>query len=108
MPPDPPAASTRSRVIPIVALKTGAADELAGSEGDSSVVASLYQADKKIYARSVSGLFSRWRWTLVWATQLVFYGIPWLSLNDRQAVLFELASRRFYIFNLVLYPQDLI
>ena len=45
---------------------------------------------------------------MVWATQLVFYGLPWLSLNDRQAMLFDLAARRFYIFNLVLYPQDLI
>ena len=45
---------------------------------------------------------------MVFATQLVFYGLPWLSMNDRQTVLFDLASRRFYIFNLVLYPQDLI
>ena len=45
---------------------------------------------------------------MVFATQLVFYGLPWLLMNDRQAVLFDLVSRRFYIFNLVLYPQDLI
>jgi cytochrome c oxidase accessory protein FixG len=45
---------------------------------------------------------------MVFATQAVFYGLPWLSINDRQAMLFDLASRRFYIFNLVLYPQDLI
>ena len=45
---------------------------------------------------------------MVFATQLVFYGLPWLSINDRQAMLFDLVSRRFYIFNLVLYPQDLI
>ncbi len=75
---------------------------------DSSNVASLYLSDPKIYARSVSGWFNRWRWTMVFATQLVFYGLPWLSINDRQAMLFDLASRRFYIFNLVLYPQDLI
>ena len=75
---------------------------------DSSVVASLYQSDPKIYARSVSGWFNYWRWAMVFATQLVFYGLPWLSFNDRQAMLFDLASRRFYIFNLVLYPQDLI
>ena len=75
---------------------------------DSSSVASLYQSDAKIYARSVSGWFNYWRWALVFATQLVFYGLPWLSINDRQAMLFDLASRRFYIFNLVLYPQDLI
>ena len=75
---------------------------------DSSSVASLYLSDPKIYARSVSGWFNRWRWAMVFATQLVFYGLPWLSINDRQAMLFDLASRRFYIFNLVLYPQDLI
>jgi cytochrome c oxidase accessory protein FixG len=44
----------------------------------------------------------------VWATQLVFYGLPWLTWNDRPAVLFNLEARRFYIFELVLYPQDLI
>ena len=75
---------------------------------DSTVVASLYLSDPKIYARSVSGWFNRWRWAMVFATQLVFYGLPWLSLNDRQVMLFDLATRRFYIFNLVLYPQDLI
>ncbi|MEZ0202951.1 cytochrome c oxidase accessory protein CcoG, partial [Ideonella sp.] len=48
------------------------------------------------------------RWFLVWGTQLVFYGTAWLQWNDRQAVLFELASRRFYIFGFVLYPQDFI
>jgi cytochrome c oxidase accessory protein FixG len=44
----------------------------------------------------------------VWLTQLAFYGTPWLSWNDRQAVLFDLGTRRFYIFGLVLYPQDFI
>ncbi len=75
---------------------------------DSSKLASLYQSDPKIYARSVSGWFNYWRWAMVFATQLVFYGLPWLQWNDRQGVLFDLAARRFYIFNLVLYPQDLI
>ena len=71
-------------------------------------VVSLYQKQKKIYARAVSGWFAGWRWALVWATQLVFYGLPWLEWNARQAVLFDLAARRFYIFGLVLYPQDFI
>jgi len=39
---------------------------------------------------------------------LVFYGLPWFEWGTRQAVLFDLASRRFYIFGLVLYPQDFI
>lgn len=75
---------------------------------DSSAVVSLYQSDSKIYARAVSGWFNYWRWAMVWATQLVFYGLPWLVMNDRQAMLFDLGTRRFYIFNLILYPQDLI
>ena len=69
---------------------------------------SLYQSEAKIQMRSVTGWFAGWRWTLVWFTQLLFYGLPWLPWNGRQAVLFDLASRRFYLFDLVLYPQDVI
>ena len=75
--------------------------------GDPELV-SLYEAHQKIYPRSVSGLFQNWRWVMVWITQLVFYGLPWLDWGQRQAVLFDLGARRFYIFNLVLYPQDFI
>jgi len=69
---------------------------------------SLYEAQKKIYPREVKGLFARWRWGFVFLTQLVFYGLPWLQWGERQAVLFDLAARRFYIFGYVLYPQDFI
>lgn len=69
---------------------------------------SLYEVRKKIYARAVSGLFARWRIALVIITQLVFYCSPWLIWNDRQAVLFDLVSRKFFIFGLVFWPQDFI
>ncbi len=75
---------------------------------DDEVMVSLYEAQKKIYPRSVTGLFARWRWVFVWLTQIVFYGLPWLEWGQRQAVLFDLEARRFYIFGLVLYPQDFI
>ncbi len=68
----------------------------------------LYEIRKKIYPRAVSGTFAAWRWFFVWATQIVFYGLPWLSWNGRQAVLFDLANRKFYIFGLVLWPQDIV
>ena len=89
-----------SRVIPIAA-----AQAVTGAEGETVW---LYEKQKKIYPRSVTGWFAKWRWAMVWITQLVFYGLPWLTWNDRPAVLFELASRRFYIFGLVLHPQDFI
>ena len=69
---------------------------------------SLYAASKKIYPRTVQGLFARWRWFFVALTQVIFYGLPWLEWGQRQAVLFDLGARRFYVFGLVLYPQDFI
>ncbi|MDO9293323.1 MAG: 4Fe-4S binding protein, partial [Hydrogenophaga sp.] len=69
---------------------------------------SLYESHKKIHPRSVSGFFTRLRWAMVWVTQIVFYGLPWLNWNGRQAILFDLLSRRFYLGGLVLYPQDFI
>lgn len=62
----------------------------------------------KIHARSTQGRFNRWRWTFVWLTQAFFYGVPWLTWNARQAVLFDLEGKRFYLFGAVLFPQDLI
>ncbi len=68
----------------------------------------LFEIRQKIYPRAVTGKFVAWRWFFVWATQLVFYGMPWLSWNDRQAVLFDLVHRKFYIFGLVFWPQDIV
>jgi polyferredoxin len=39
-------------------------------------------------------------------TQILFYGAPWLEWNGRQAVLMHLVERKFYLFGLVLWPQD--
>jgi len=69
---------------------------------------SLYEIRAKIHPRAVRGWFAAWRWALVWGTQLVFYGMAWLEWNGRQAVLFDLAQRKFYIFGLVFWPQDFI
>jgi len=84
------AAPVRRPVIPIVA----------------EPAVGLYRAEKKIHPREIRGRFTTWRWVFVALTQLAFYGLPWLQLHGRQAVLFDLATRRFYLFGLVLYPQD--
>lgn len=86
------------KVIPITPVPT---------EPEAQLV-SLYAAHEKIYPRSVKGVFSNWRWIMVWVTQIIFYGLPWVEWGQRQAVLFDLGVRRFYIFGLVLYPQDFI
>ncbi len=65
-------------------------------------------AEGKVYPRSVSGPYTSWRWVFVWLTQIVFYGLCWLPWHDRQAVLFDIDTRKFYFFDLVLWPQDTI
>ena len=84
------------KVIPIV------------SDTSQDGFVSLYEAQKKIYPRSTSGVFTNWRWITLWITQLVFYGMPWLEWGNRQALLLDISTHRFYIFGLILYPQDLI
>jgi cytochrome c oxidase accessory protein FixG len=98
---DPQENSPR-KIVPIVPVTDGA------NGNDDVQMVSLYAATQKIYPRSVQGIFAKWRWLLVALTQLFFYGLPWLEWGQRQAVLFDLGARRFYIFGIVLYPQDFI
>ena len=69
---------------------------------------SFYEKRKKIHAKGVRGYFDNWRIFLVLLTQVVFYGGLWLDWNGRQALLFHLVERKFYIFGLVFWPQDVI
>ena len=68
----------------------------------------MYAAREEIYPREAKGRYATLRWACVWLTQIVFYGLPWLNWNGRQAVLFDLGARKFYIFGVVLWPQDFI
>ena len=68
----------------------------------------MYAPREKIYTREVSGRYTRVRWVCAWLTQIVYYGLPWLTWNGRPAVLFDLAARKFHLFGIVLWPQDVI
>ena len=74
----------------------------------SATVIKMYAAREEIYPRETKGRYASLRWACVWITQLVFYGLPWLQWNDRQAVLFDLGTRKFYLLGIVLWPQDFI
>ena len=95
------------KVIPIVPQE-GYVPSAISKDGARPELGSLFAANNAIYPRSVSGIFANWRIGMVFLTQLVFYGLPWLEWGQRQAILFDLGVRRFYIFGLVLYPQDFI
>jgi hypothetical protein len=67
---------------------------------------SLYAKRKKIYPREVHGLFAALRTTGVMSLLGLYYIVPWLQWDGRQAVLFDLPERKFYIVNMVFWPQD--
>ncbi len=69
---------------------------------------SFYEKRKKIFAKGVRGVFDNWRIALVILTQALFYGGLWLEWNGRQAILLHLVERKFYIFGMVFWPQDVI
>ncbi len=69
---------------------------------------SFYEKRKKIFAKGVRGYFDNWRIGLVLLTQIIFYGGLWLEWNGRQALLLHLVERKFYIFGVVFWPQDVI
>jgi polyferredoxin len=78
--------------------------ELVSNElGDDNA---LYVSERKIYPREVSGVFQRLRVSAVLVLLGMYYLFPWLQWAGRQAVLFDLPARKFYIFGLSFWPQD--
>jgi cytochrome c oxidase accessory protein FixG len=70
---------------------------------------SLYAKRKEIYPREVHGIFASWRVAMVALTLGLYYILPWINWGEgRQALLFDLPNRKFNIFMLTLWPQDLI
>ena len=69
---------------------------------------SHYVKERKVYPRDVSGRFDRLRKLAVFWLLGMYYVFPWLSWDGRQAVLFDLPARKFYVFGLTFWPQDFI
>ncbi|MDH3304297.1 MAG: cytochrome c oxidase accessory protein CcoG [Gammaproteobacteria bacterium] len=68
--------------------------------------ASMYESAKKIYPREIGGRFDKLS-KLATVTLLgLYYAVPWLLWDGRQAVLFDLPERKFYLLGLTLWPQD--
>ena len=67
---------------------------------------SLYAAQQKVYPREIDGRFARLRLAAVFVLLGLFYVVPWLRWDGRQAVLFDLPARKFYVLGLTFWPQD--
>ena len=71
-------------------------------------VIKLYESGKRIHPKKAEGRFAKLRIAAILATQFVFYCIPWFNWSGRQAVLFDIPNRHFFIFNLSFGMADLI
>lgn len=66
----------------------------------------LYQKREKIYTRKIQGFFQRIRMFTGWPLLIAYFFLPWVQWNGRQSVLFDLATRKFYVFGITFWPQD--
>ncbi|MFT4873644.1 cytochrome c oxidase accessory protein CcoG [Congregibacter sp.] len=66
----------------------------------------LYQKREKIYTRKIEGFYQRLRMFTGWPMLLGYYCIPWININGRQSVWFDLPEREFHILGLTFWPQD--
>ena len=74
----------------------------------SSTGDTLYRKEPKIYPRQVKGRFARLRVIAVWVLLGLYYVLPWVNINGKQSVLFDLPARKFYIFGVTFWPQDFV
>ena len=66
------------------------------------------QSGEPIHTRSFSGRFRNLRLYGAGLLMLIFFGTAWLDWDGRQAVLWNLAEHRYYIFGATFWPQDFI
>jgi len=66
----------------------------------------MYASAKKIYPREIGGRFDKLSKLATILLLGLFYSMPWLLWDGRQAFLFDLPARKFYLLGLTLWPQD--
>ena len=74
---------------------------------------SLFAKRIKIFPKRVKGFFRTTKWRFMWALLSIYYLLPWVrwdrgEVAPDQAVLFDIASRRFYFFDIEIWPQEII
>lgn len=71
----------------------------------------LYAARKKIFPKRAKGTFRNFKWLMMVLTLSIYYITPWLRWDrgefaPDQAVLIDLANRRFYFLFIEIWPQE--
>jgi cytochrome c oxidase accessory protein FixG len=73
-----------------------------GAKADGSVTYS----HQRIFVKKVWGQFQQYRWAVFAFFLTVFAVLPWLTWGDRRAILFDIPTRKFYLFNFIVWPQE--
>jgi len=71
----------------------------------------FFEARRKVFPKAVRGAFRRLKWAIMAVTLAIYYVTPWLRWNrgayaPDQAVLVDLAHRRFYMFSIEIWPHE--
>lgn len=71
----------------------------------------LYAARKAVYPKAVDGNFRRLKWLIMIIALAIYYVTPWIRWDrgpyaPDQAVLIDLANRRFFMFNIEIWPHE--
>lgn len=61
--------------------------------------------EETIHAKRMPGKFRNLKW-LAASTWLIFFFVPYLRWDDRQAIIFDIMGRQFHIFGITILPQD--
>ena len=77
----------------------------------TSEAASLYAKRQPVYPKAVDGRFRRLKWLVMVVTLIIYYVTPWLRWDrgqyaPDQAVLVDLAHRRFYFGPIEIWPHE--
>jgi cytochrome c oxidase accessory protein FixG len=70
-----------------------------------------YQARKSVHPKRIDGPFRRFKWLIMAVTLAIYYGTPWIRWDrgpyaPDQAVLVDLGNRRFYMFDIEIWPHE--
>ncbi len=71
----------------------------------------LYAARRKIFPKRTNGSFRRFKWLVMLVTLTIYYVTPWIRWDrgpyaPDQAVLIDLANRRFFFLFIEIWPQE--
>ena len=80
-------------------------DKKPSSEGEIRY-RNLYESEDKIYTRKISGFYQKLRQYTGLPLIAGYLLLPWIILDGRPAVLFDLPERKFHILWMTFWPQD--